>query len=412
MNKRETTHQERIEMIRLKERGMSQAQIAQHMNVHKDTVKKWCRVYREQGWEGLRPKPPGGTATGLLGRFAPVVRYVALRLKCEHPKWGPEVLRLAMSRRASLRGKTLPSRSALAAYLKPYLPRLQKGRNAVRHRAAAKVWRLREVHECWEMDFKGSERVGACEVAPLLITDALTSAPLAEIILPASRAGLTFRRIQAELRLVFGQWGLPDAIRTDRDPLFIGSTRREWPGTLLLWFVGLGIFPITNDPGRPTQNTHVERHGLTWKNHVAVGGQFDTVEAVQTFSDQARFDRLAVLPSRNRACAGQPPLLAHPELATPRRPFNPAREGALFDFERVELYLADWEWTRTVDKVGHISLADHQVAVGRAYAGQTVKIAYDLDRRAFVARAYDDAHSLLNTFTLDVISPDYVMGLE
>jgi hypothetical protein len=413
MNKRETTHRERIEMIKLYQAGVSQGEIARRMGLHKNTIKKWCRVYREQGWDGLRPEPAKNTAAGALSRFDPAVKYVALRLKCEHPKWGPDVLLLEMGRRTSLKGKKLPGRSALAAYLKPYLPRLTGERAAVKRRAATKIWRISEVHECWEMDFKGSEPVGACgEVAPLLLTDALTSAPIAEIMLPASRAGLTFRRIQAELRPIFAQWGLPDAMRTDRDTIFVGSTRLEWPGTLLLWFVGLGILPIINDPGCPTQNAHVERHGLTWKNRIAVGARFETLAEAQAYSDQARIDRLAVLPSRNRACAGQPPLLAHPELATPRRTFDPAREAELFDFEAVELYLADWVWLRKVDKVGYISLADHNVSVGRAYAGQTVEIVYDLDVHAFQAFAHDDAHSLLNTFTLDVISPDYIMGLE
>ena len=71
-------------------------------------------------------------------------------------------------------------------------------------------------------------------MGPLLLTEALTSAPVAEIMLPARRAGLTCRRIQAELRPVFAGWGLPDAIRVDRGPLFIGSSRWEWPGTLVL----------------------------------------------------------------------------------------------------------------------------------------------------------------------------------
>jgi transposase-like protein len=413
MTKRETSHRERIEMVEMKERGMSLAQIAADKGLHRDTVKKWWRVYREQGWEGLCPKAPGRARAGPLSRFDPMVRYVALRLKCEHPKWGPDVLLLEMSRRASLSGKALPGRSTLAAYLKPYLPRLNGERPTVRCRATSKPWRISQVHECWEMDFKGDETVGNCgAVAPLIVTDALTSAPLGEIILPASRAGLTFRRIQAALRPIFAQWGLPDAIRTDRDTVFVGSTRLEWPGTLLLWFVGLGILPIINDPGRPTQNAHVERGGLTWKNRVAVGASFETLDEVQAYSDQTRFDRLTLLPSRNGACAGRPPMLAHPELATPRRTFDPTHEVNLFDFEGVELYLADWVGLRKVDKVGYISLADHRVSVGRAYAGQTVKVLYDLDRHAFAAYAYDDSHSLLNTFALDVISPDYIMGLE
>ena len=49
-----------------------------------------------------------------------------------------------------------------------------------------------------------------------------------------TRANLTTRSVQADLRQVFSQWGLPDAIRIDRYPIFVGSTRLEWPKLLLL----------------------------------------------------------------------------------------------------------------------------------------------------------------------------------
>jgi hypothetical protein len=413
MKRRDTSHAERIEIIKLHQRGMSLGQIAQRMAMHRDTVKKWWRVYREQGWDGICPRPHGRPKKGLLSSFDPLVRYVALRLKKHHPHWGSEVILLAMSRRPSLKGKRLPSRSALAAYLKPYLGRLRQERPFVQRRATFKAWPVRAVHQCWEIDFKGGEPVGACgPVAPFLVTDALTSAPLTVRVYPESRAGFTFRHLQADLRRVFAYWGLPEAMRMDRDALFVGSARLEWPGTLLLWLVGLGITPIINDPGKPTQNAHVERQGRTWKDHVAVGANYETLEAVQAASEQAWQDRLIALPSRNPACNGHPPLLAHPELASPRRPFAPDREADLFDFECVELYLADWVWPRRVDSGGKISLANQNVYIDQAFRNQTVEIVYDLDAHAFAAYAHDNGHTRIRHFTREVVSPAYIMGLE
>jgi hypothetical protein len=409
---RKLSHRERVEMIQWHEQGMSLGQIAQCLGVHRDTVKKWWRVYREAGWEGLYPKPCGDGASGPLCRFDPLVRYVALRLKREHPGWGPEVLLLAMYRRASLAGKRLPGRSALAGYLQPYLERLRHGRPRVLRRPAAPQGRVWQVHECWEIDFKGAEWAGACGfVAPLLVTEALTSAPLLLHILPAARAGMTCRDVQAALRLTFSEWGRPEMIRMDNDPLFIGSSRREWPGTLLLWLVGLGITPIINAPGKPTQNPHVERQGRTWKAHVLLGADCATREELQTIADQARWDRLLWLPSRNPACHGAPPLLVHPELAHTRRPFTPADEVALFDFERVELYLADWVLVRLVSKTGCISIADHNITIGKAYHRQAVEVTYDLNAHAFLVRTHDRDRSLLCHFSLDVVSPAYIIGL-
>jgi hypothetical protein len=347
----------------------------------------------------------------VLSSFDPLVSYAALRLKCQHPHWGPDTLLLHLSRRGSLAGKGLPGRSTLAAYLQPYLWCIRQQRRATRRRPVTGEWPLQQVHECWQMDFKGSETPGPCgPVAPFLVTEALTSAPLSVVVRPATRKGLSFRDVQADLRAAFALWGLPDAIRMDRDPLFVGSTRFEWPGTLLLWLVGLGVTPIVNDPYRPTQNARVERQGRTWKDDVAVGPAYPSLQAVQAASEHAQADRLMALPSRNPACAGQPPLLAHPELAISRRLFDPAQEADLFDFESVELYLSDWSWLRLVDQQGCISLADHNISVGRAYYRQSVEVVYDLDAHAFIARTLDPLPLLLRQFPLDAITPRYIMG--
>ena len=255
--------------------------------------------------------------------------------------------------------------------------------------------------------------VGPCgPVAPFLVTEALTSAPLGVVVHPARRKALTFRDVQADLRTVFARWGVPEAIRMDRDPLFVGSSRLEWPGTLLLWLVGLGGMPIVNDPYRPTQNACVERQGRTWKDDVAVGPAYLSLQAVQAASHQAQADRLTALPSRNPACAGRPPLVAQPDLSTPRRPFDPSAEVDLFDFESVELYLSDWSWVRQVDKIGYISLADQNVSVGRAYYRQAVEVVYDLENHAFTAYTLDHSPSILRQFSLDVVTPSYIVGVS
>ena len=413
MGTRVTTYRERVEMIRLHQQEKSFAQIGQMMNLHRDTVRSWWRVYRRAGWEGLQPKARQRPGRGAMSSFEPVVRYVALRLKCEHPHWGPETLLLEMSRHPGLKGKRLPGRSTLAAYLSPYLWRLRKQRRAVRQRPSVDGSTPGAVHECWQIDFKGSEAVGSCGPgAPFLVTEGLTSAPLSVRVHPATRRDMTFRQVQADLRPVFARWGLPDSIRMDRDTIFIGSSRFEWPGTLLLWLVGLGVMPIINDPGRPTQNARVERQGRTWRDHVAVGPDYQSYQAVQAASDRARADRLHRLPSRNPACGGLPPLLAHPELAVPRRSFDPSGEANLFDFERVELYLSDWSWLRLVDKTGCLSLADQNISVGRAYYRLTVEVVYDLQAHAFLARSHDEHRIPLRHFTLDVVSPDYITGVS
>jgi hypothetical protein len=263
------------------------------------------------------------------------------------------------------------------------------------------------------MDFKGAETLGACgSSAPFMLVDVFTSAPLHTQLYPGTLKGVTWRTVQAELRTAFTDWGLPDFIQMDRGSVFVGSSRLEWPSGLLLWLVGLGVMPIVNRPHCPTDNAHVERQNGIWQQRVAWGANFATCTQAQQATDQSRHDQLRRLPSRNRHCQGHPPLIACPELTRPRRAYAQDRERELFDFERVVLYLSDWSWRRLVNQTGCISLADHNISVGRAYHGQSVSVIFDLDVQQFMAQAYDDARTVLRQFSLPEVTPEYILGLE
>ena len=55
-----------------------------------ECVRKWWRRFRDGGYDALRSVKR--SASGPMARSHPRVHYVALRLKLEHPKWGPEVI--------------------------------------------------------------------------------------------------------------------------------------------------------------------------------------------------------------------------------------------------------------------------------------------------------------------------------
>jgi hypothetical protein len=180
--------------------------------------------------------------------------------------------------------------------------------------------------------------------AEIGVSDEASGAPLARYLhvlkTKGDRKGLTMRDVQSDLRLVFTQWGLPDALRMDRDSLFVGSCRLEWPGTLLLWLVGLGVQPIINRAFRPTDNAMVERSHRTWKNDVLVGSRFVDLLALQARSDQALEDRRCYLPSRHKGCNYRPPAQAYPDLMIPRRRYPTSQERMSFDLQRVDAYLS------------------------------------------------------------------------
>lgn len=414
MRSRETTHAERVEMVERYLAGETLSTIAESLHRSRYTVRRWWRAYRDGGWAAIEPKPRGPPRVGPLGRFDPLVKLVALRLKREHPAWGPDVLRLHMSRRPSLQGLALPKNTALWSYLHAFKNRLRMARRLPTTRPSSAVSRAQQPHQCWEMDFKGDEIVPGCGevISPWTVCDEASGAPLECSIhvlkAKGTRKGLTMRHVQQDLRGTFTLWGLPDALRMDRDSLFVGSTRLDWPGTLLLWLVGLDVQPVINRAYRPTDNAVVERFHRTWNGDVLIGGRFTEVVAVQSRSDRALEDRCFHLPSRHRGCHRRPPAVAYPALLTPRRVYSPERERALFDLKRVDAYLSQWRWQRQVDSTGKISLANRNHRVGRDYRGQVVKVRFDPDTRTFVVTSA--ANEELVRLDLVEVTLDYILG--
>ncbi len=77
-------------------------------------VRYWCR--RQRAGQGMQSRYRR-KSSGLLSRFAPVVRFVILRLRLEHLRWGPARIRHIACQRVSLRGLRLPSLAQLGRYL-------------------------------------------------------------------------------------------------------------------------------------------------------------------------------------------------------------------------------------------------------------------------------------------------------
>jgi hypothetical protein len=194
----------------------------------------------------------------------------------------------------------------------------------------------------------------------------------------------------------------------DRDALFIGSSRFEWPGLLLCWLIGLGVQPIINRSFHPTDNALVERSHRTWKSDVLVGGRYLDLLAVQVASDRALEDRRLYLPSRHRGCHDQPPAVAFPGLSHPRRIYQTEQEQALFDLGRVDAYLAQWDWRRLVDGEGKICLAGYSISVGRRHRRHVVKVRFDPSPREFVCSGVTGEE--LARSTLVEVSLDYILG--
>ena len=382
---RVTTVQQRQEMARLAEEGTSYQAVADQTGVSFWTVRKWPRRAKLGGLAALVTHF-GRPATGPLSKLDPLVRYVALHLKRQHMTWGAAYVVKKMGERPSLKNTKLPEATTVWRYWRTFGDRLRPKR----HPAQPKLPFAGVAHGMWQMDAKESVPVpGVGTTTFNQARDEFGRATVMHRIHPAEQAEqqtvkLTSPQVQQDCRIAFTQWGLPDAIQTDRASIFVDAAPSPFPTQLTLWWVGLGIEHRLIPRHTPKRNGSVERSHRTLNERTLVGQHFNGADDLQNHVD-ADWDELNTeCPSRAKGCHGQPPLVAPPELLVPRRPYRPEWELDLFDLKRVDTYLAACTWTRTVSQVGQVSLGGYRYGLGKAWAEQTVTVSFDAVRRQFV----------------------------
>lgn len=390
-----TTEGQRREMYWRHLQGESYDVIGKSYGLSRECVRYWCRRQRDGGrvktqWH--RPAP------GVLSHSDPIVRYCILRLRLEHPGWGPERIRFHLGRRSSLQNKRLPSRAGIGRYLKQW-PRFRHRRRARHQQIRVTPPKPTRVHECWQIDFKlGIELDSGVQVNLHTVRDPVGEACITAQITPAGPVGshpkrVTEQELQLTLRTAFNHWQtLPEAVQSDNEPVFVGDTGDDFPGRFQLWLTGLGIQHWAIRPGKPTDNAAVERCHQTLYTYVLNGNETLTPTDLQLALEQGLDQLNGQLPSRAANCHGRPPLLAHPELLAQPRPWRPEWELAHFDIRRVHALLASHVWTRRVGKTGQVCIGGHHryYSVGRQYARQDVLVGFDPDDRCFVFFQIDD----------------------
>ncbi len=382
---RATTVQQRQEMARLAQAGLSQPAVASQVGVSFWTARKWIRR-AGQGDLAAMVTEWGRPPTGPMAAFDPLVRYVALRLKCQHPTWGGGYVVKKMSERPSLAGQALPEATTVWRYWRSFGDRLFPKRPA----PELPLPLAGVAHGVWQMDAKESMSIpGVGTVTLNQARDEFGRATVMHRIHPAPSGEnkivkLTSAQIQQDCRIAFTQWGLPDAIQTDRASIFVDGDPTPFPTRLSLWWVGLGIQHRLIPRHTPERNGAVERSHRTLNERTLIGQSFNGPDHLQRQIDADWEELNTQCPSRARNCQGQPPLVAHPELLLPRRPYRPEWELELFDLRRVDAALAAPTWLRSVSANGQLGLGGYHYRVGRAWADQIVSIRFDPEPRQFV----------------------------
>lgn len=380
-----TTIADRCEMMRLAEEGHTYAAAADQVGVSIWTARKWIRIGKRCGKENLASFY-GRPETGPLAGFDPLIRYVALRLKRQHPKWGAEYILKKMGEKPSLQGNSLPSATTIWRYWRSFGDRLFPKRDP----SKSEISPSPKPHGVWQMDAKESMHIpGVGLVSFNQARDEYGRVTVmhrvhAEPERARQLARLTSETAFQDCRIAFTQWGMPDAIQTDRDTIYVDSGRSPFPNRIVLWWVGLGIEHRLIPRRTPKRNGTVERSHRTLKERTLDNQSFSSAEKLQEKVDADWYELNHECPSRARGCHGKPPLVAHPELLTSLRPYRPEWELELFDIQRVDVYLSKFTWTRTCTSVGQLRMRKIRYSLGYAWAYQDVSVTFDPEHRQFV----------------------------
>jgi len=221
---------------------------------------------------------------------------------------------------------------------------------------------------------------------------------------------LTWQEVRSVIRTAFSCWQtLPDVVQTDNEVCLAGSPHDPYPSHLTFWLVGLGVVHRFIRPATPTDQAQIERTHRTLDNFVGLPDERPDLATLQMRLDLEREQHNAWFPSRASDCAGRPPLRAHPELLMPRRPYQPHWERELFEEQRIYDYLATIALERKVSSTGQIQLAGRSRSVGRAWAGQVVKLHCDQEAHQWVVTSTEGAE--LARLAVEGISVSELTGL-
>ena len=365
----------------LHRQGDTYTEIAERFGVSQMCVRYWCRRYRD-GPD--HQKQRAHKTIGLLGRFHPLVRYVILRLRLEHPHWGPNRIRQRLKKTPSLLGCRIPSEAQIGRYLHQW--------QRFRRKPASKPVRSiggspTRVHQRWQMDFKVQIGLKSGQLVNLFtVRDPFGEATIGAYVIPTTgRARIQLEEARAVLRRCFDDWGtLPEEIQTDGESTLVSSHKNDFPSIFTLWLVGLGIQHRVIKV--VTQNAEVERCHRTVCDYTMVGNEDLSPEELQQSLDQALYELNYELPSHAQGCGGKPPMLAHPELLQHPRPFQASLELSLFDLQRIDHFLASFKWVHRVGSTGQVSIGPNRArySVSRDYAGQEVEVRFEPQDRHLV----------------------------
>lgn len=309
------------------------------------TAYKWLGRFRAGGAEALadRSRRPHSSPR----RSDPQLEAAVLRLRDEHPAWGPRKLRALLPPGPC----PPPAVSTVAAILKRH------DRLAPQEGAKHKPWQrfvAAGPNELWQMDFKGHFpllRGGRCH--PLTVLDDHSRFLLGLRACP-DQTGST---VKEQLTAIFRRYGLPAWLIVDNGSPW-GSDREHPHTPLTAWLMRLGIGVSHSRPFHPQTLGKDERLHRTLKAELLSRQAFLDLK-----HSQALFD-----PWRERYNCQRPhEALA---LAVPASRYRPSPRQFPESLPPIEY--GPEGLVRRVQAEGEVSFHNRTFRVGRAFRGYPV----------------------------------------
>jgi putative transposase len=257
---------------------LSFSDLCRSFGISRTTGYKFVDRYNQYGLAGLedQPKAPYSHPNATDEQ----TQFQIVRLRTQHPSWGPKKLRTVLTR--DFPGGRWPAQSTIGDMLKA------KGLVPTRRRnlstcatASYDLSNPNAPNAVWTADFKGQFKLQNNQTCyPLTICDRCSRMILKCQALPSTATDPA----KAVWVATFREYGLPAVIRSDNGAPF-ASVGLGGISRLSAWWIRLGVFPERIQPGKPQQNGSHERMHKTLKQEVAARPQANPKLQQQAFDD-------------------------------------------------------------------------------------------------------------------------------
>ena len=207
---------------------------------------------------------------------------------------------------------------------------------------------------------------------------------------------------QAQLRLAFERWGLPERFRVDNGVPW--GSPGDLPTDLALWLIGLGVAMLWNPPRRPQDNGVVERSQGTAKRWAEPGACASAEELQQRleFMDKIQISEYPSIYGISR-------LDTFPDLKHSGRSYTREWEETHWSLRAVGVHLAGYAVRRRVSKLGSVSLYGRNHYIGIINKMENVYVSFDPEDYEWIFS--DEASHQLRRQAAPEISRERIVGL-